>query len=146
MSESKWNPVALFAASLPPLMTRGEHVAVTFDVAVMPSPEVLLLRPGHIRKNDDGTTSVLLPDGSGEWEPAPAGRDPRVLGEELPPEKCDVVFGLATVVQEVGSVITGPGQRRPRLSRVGHVPFHRMPLLEWRAGHEANLRDKDKDA
>jgi len=141
MGEHKTNPEAMFAASLPPLMPFNEAVAIDFQAVVMPKPNVLLLPAKDI--GDEGR-KIRLP-GKDDFEDAPEGSEVFELGAQLPLDKCDVVIVLGTLVRGREAKISVAGRETPsKLSRVGHVPFHRMSLDKWRAEHLTNLGESEK--
>jgi hypothetical protein len=133
MGDHKDNPQALFNASLPSLMPMGEPAGVEFQVVVMPrerNPRVLLRPAKDIGENG---TKVRM-EGSDEWIDTPEGCEVFELGKPLPPDKCDAVIVLGTAV--------AAGKIKRRISHVGHVPFHRIPLDQFRAEHAANLGEE----
>jgi hypothetical protein len=100
---------------------------------------VLLVPPGFSRTTADG--KVELKSGENAWSAAPDGVVVHEIGEMLPPELCDVVIMVGTIVEDkLGQRIIGPSGARPKTSAMIHGEIMRMPLLEWQAQYAKNLQ------
>jgi hypothetical protein len=146
MPEHKSNPQAVLRAMLPELVPHGHMVAVGFFVEVDPCVGVLLC-PAENMRTVEGKIEIMGLDPErpvDEWAPAPAGvRLVHPIGQPLAPEFCDAVIMFGTGVQDgmsKGLVTSGGQPARYRTSNVMHGELMRMPLLEWQAGHLAQLR------
>ena len=118
MGAHKGNEQAAYRYSLPNLAPLGETAGASFDVEVVPKPNVLLFAPESVRQHD-GHTQVLLPESEGQWVDLPVGAELCELGQMLPVDKCDVIATLYSV-------------RGLDKVAVGAV---RIPLSKWREAH-----------
>lgn len=146
MSESKHNPQALLAATMPPLLPVGFVChGFSLNMQLRPTPDVLLLPEELIRVNAAGEPEVFISrQGSAEeWGPVPPGMLLHRLGTSLPPEKCAVVILLSSaVVDTLGAGIVGlDGKPRQGVtSVVGHKVLAVVPLDQFQREHVENLR------
>jgi hypothetical protein len=151
MSESKHNPTALMAATLPDLLPAGCGSQVLLQTQVVPMKHVAIVAPENIQRSivDGKVTAIRTP--GGEWEPVPMcavdGRPvPAVvhaLGTPLPPELCDMVIMLGTGVVDtlaMSLVVPGGPPPQPRTSGISHGELLRMSLVAWREQHMRKLR------
>lgn len=131
---------------LPELLPVGHAVAPNFAIEVVPAAGVLLC-PAENMRTVEGKVEIMGLDREkpvDEWAALPEGvRAVHPIGQPLPPELCDVVMMVGTMVQDglSASVIATPGQQpRFRTSNVMHGELMRMALLEWQRQHVAQLR------
>jgi hypothetical protein len=141
MSESNVNPRAQLNATLPPLLPVGHRVGVDIQLQVMPQVQVMLV-PAHKMRTTEGVIEVLAGEPE-EWRKPPEGADVCELGKPLPPEKCDVVAILGTMVEDtLGPKLLGAGGQQPR-GRMSTGPMAilaRAPMVQWQAQHLGALR------
>jgi hypothetical protein len=142
MSEANNNPRAQLHDTLPPLLPVGHRVGTSIQLQVMPKTNVLLVPLHKMRTTAEGVVEVLagVPE---EWQTPPEGVEVFELGKPLPPEKCDVVAILGTMVEDtLGPKLLGAGGQQPR-GRVSSGPMAilaRTSLVEWQAQHLGGLR------
>jgi hypothetical protein len=141
MSDHKSNPRATLNATLPPLLPVGHRVGVDIQLQVMPQVQVMLVPPQRMRTTE-GVVEILTGDPE-EWRKPPEGSDVCELGKPLPPEKCDVVAILGTMVEDMlGPKLLTQGGQQPR-GRVASGPMAilaRAPLVQWQEQHMGALR------
>jgi hypothetical protein len=133
MSEHVVNTQALLHASLPQLLPIGHRVGVDIQLQVMPKANVMLLPPHRMRTTATGMIEILAGDPE-EWRPAPQGADVCELGKPLPPEKCDVVAILGTVVEQMfgTKLLSGDGKAAHGRATSGPLAvIARIPLSQW---------------
>lgn len=142
MSEHKNNPRALMHDTLPTLMPVGHRVGVDIQLQVVPKANVMLVPPQRMRTAADGAIEILTGDPEA-WRSPPAGAKLFELGKPMPPEACDVVAILGTVVEDMlGPKLIGAGGQQPQ-GRVSSGPMAviaRAPLVQWQASHTLGLR------
>jgi hypothetical protein len=142
MSESNINPRAQLNSTLPPLLPVGYRVGANIQLQVMPMVHVMLVPPHKMRTTVEGVVEVLAGDPE-EWLAPPEGAEVFELGKPLPPEKCDVVAILGTMVEDMmGPKLIGSGGQAPR-GRMSSGPMAvlaRAPLVDWQASHVGTLR------
>lgn len=141
MSESKTNPRALLNQTLPPLLPVAHRVGIDLQLQVMPKVNVMLVPP-HKLRTVEGVVEVLTGDPE-EWRKPPEGADVCELGKPLPPEKCDVVAILGTMVEDMlGPKLLTHGGQQPqgRISAGPMAILARAPMVQWQAQHLGQLR------
>lgn len=145
MSQSKENPVALMSATVPNPLPVGYTLGIDVQLAVMPRRNVMVVPADKLRTAADGSTEVLVeePDKPAEWRRPPAPIELWPLGKQLPPDKCDLVAMLNTVVEDtMAPKLVDLVTRKPK----GHFSggplgeLARVPLDKWQAAHMGALR------
>lgn len=137
MSEHKNNPRVALNETLPLLLPTGYRIVVDVQLQVVPKLNVLLVPPEKVRTTPEGVNEVLLGDPE-EWRQPPDGVEVFELGKPLPPEKCDVIATLGTIVEDslAPKLLTGGGSKQQRrFSAVLLGAFARAPLVEWQTAH-----------
>jgi hypothetical protein len=140
MSEHKTNPTALLASTYPPALPPGYQSMAALHIQVVEKENVRIVPPTCMRTVEGKVEILRLTSEQGEptWVPAPDGAIIHEAGKPLPPELCDVVIALVTLVQDVAAkaIVGLAGEvTRPRQSAVVHGQLMRMPLVEWRGRH-----------
>jgi len=141
MGDHKTNPRSIVKDILPPLLPPGCRAGVDIQPRVVPKVNVLLVGPDDFRFVDDDC-EVFVND---KWEVVPEGTVVHPTDQPLPPELCDVVVMLRTLVAEPGSRgIVVPGQSPSgNVSALEFAELGRAPLLEWQARHLGALRGSE---
>jgi hypothetical protein len=143
MPEHHANPIALLAATYPPLLPPGHQCGIALHAQVVTKPNVLLCPPHLMRATADGKVELLRGEGTPNktWEAPPEGFIVHELGKPLPAELCDVALVVGTAVRDQlsKSIVGLGGQAKPQTSTVVHGELLRVPLAEWQAQHRANL-------
>jgi hypothetical protein len=151
MSESKHNPQALLAATMPALLPPGFVCqGMTLGMQMRPNPNILLLPRELMRTSVEGPNmgelEVFIAGPNGEpdgWRRAPEGMEAHLLGTPLPTEKCSVVImAMSSVVDTLDKgIVTLDGKPRQTMqSTIGHKVIAVVPLDVFQKEHMANLR------
>jgi hypothetical protein len=134
LGEHKTNIVALLAKTLPTFPPAGRDGQVQIGWRVQPKRHILLLMAADMREVDGEKQFRQSDDGA--WEKLPDGCEMHLIGEPLPPEKCDVVFGL--VAMWVDTQSARQGQQRAGASALPGE-FGRIDLCEFLKRAELSL-------
>lgn len=161
MSDHKSNPEAVFQHMMPPALPPGCIATGIMAVKVVPAAGVVPYPADRMRKiegrkgeapsDSQGAPVADEPDrfeyqefGSDEWKAAPEGvRVMHPIGQPLPPELCDVVIMVGTLVQDAlaPGLVTMPGRAAtPKSSTLMQAELGRMPLIAWQEHHMRQLR------
>jgi hypothetical protein len=151
MSDSKHNPQALLAATMPSLLPPGFVCqGITLEKQIRPNPNVLLLPRELIRTkavvDSFDVVEVFITGPNGEpadWRPVPEGMEVHHLGVPLPDEKCSVILMVMSSVVDTldKGIISLDGRPRQTMqSVIGHKVLAVIPLDMFKKEHLANLR------
>jgi hypothetical protein len=128
---------------LPSLVPAGFRAGTQIALQVVPARHVLVLPRERIRVTD-GKGEVLVGEPP-EWRVPPEGTMIHEMEAPLPPELCDVVAMLASIVEDTMGlgVVIAPGQQpRGKASMALFAELGRASLLEWQARHLGALRGR----
>jgi len=138
MSDHKTNPQSLLSATLPPLLPVGHRVGVNIQLQVVPQAQVMLVPGDRMRTGAHGI-EVFSGDA---WQPVPEEAEVFELGKPLPPEKCDLVAVLGSMVEDTlgPKLIVGTGQKSTSIAGGPLAVIARVPLAEWQRVISGALR------
>lgn len=142
MGAHKTNPNSILADTLPALLPPGFRAGTQIVLRVVPQLHILRMPPERIRATEGKKVEVLVGEPPA-WTVPPDGCEVWPTDQSLPPERCDVVAMLASIVEDTMGlgVVIAPGQQpRGKASMALFTELGRASLLEWQARHTGALR------
>jgi hypothetical protein len=136
MGDHQSNRTALMAATLPTFPPRGRDGAGEIRYMLAPKKFVFLYWPGEIDEEQRKAHEAMC---AAKGLPA---QEMHEVGQQLPPEKCDVVFVCAAGWVDTDSL--GQGKRPRAGSHLIPGEMARVDLLAFMHQAEASLGPEDR--